>query len=35
MAGTGHGIVAGYDGSPGSEQALSWATREARAACLA
>jgi nucleotide-binding universal stress UspA family protein len=31
MAGTGYGIVAGYDGSPGSEQALSWAAREARA----
>jgi nucleotide-binding universal stress UspA family protein len=25
-----HGIVAGYDGSPGSETALMWATREAR-----
>jgi nucleotide-binding universal stress UspA family protein len=30
MAGTAHGILAGYDGSPGSEQALSWAAREAR-----
>jgi nucleotide-binding universal stress UspA family protein len=24
------GIVAGYDGSPGSERALSWAARDAR-----
>ena len=24
------GILVGYDGSPGSEQALSWAAREAR-----
>lgn len=31
MAGPGHGILAGYDGSPGSEQALTWAAREARA----
>jgi nucleotide-binding universal stress UspA family protein len=31
MAGTAYGIVAGYDGSPGSDQALSWAAREARA----
>ncbi len=31
MAGMGHGIVAGYDGSPGGEQALQWAVREARA----
>ena len=30
MAGTMHGILAGYDGSPGSEQALTWAAREAR-----
>ncbi len=30
MAGTADGILAGYDGSPGSEQALSWAAREAR-----
>jgi nucleotide-binding universal stress UspA family protein len=30
MAGTHYGILAGYDGSPGSEQALSWAAREAR-----
>lgn len=26
-----HGIVAGYDGSPGSDQALRWAAEEARA----
>ena len=31
MAGTAYGILAGYDGSPDSEQALSWAAREARA----
>ena len=31
MAGTVNGIVAGYDGSPGGEEALSWASREARA----
>ena len=31
MTGTVHGIVAGYDGSADSEQALSWAVREARA----
>jgi nucleotide-binding universal stress UspA family protein len=30
MAGNTDGILAGYDGSPGSEQALSWAAREAR-----
>jgi nucleotide-binding universal stress UspA family protein len=30
MAGTGYGILAGYDGSLGSERALSWAAREAR-----
>jgi nucleotide-binding universal stress UspA family protein len=30
MAGTDYGILAGYDGSAGSEQALSWAVREAR-----
>jgi len=30
MAGTTGGVVAGYDGSPGSERALSWAAREAR-----
>jgi nucleotide-binding universal stress UspA family protein len=30
MTGTGHGILAGYDGSPGSERALGWAVREAR-----
>ncbi len=28
MAGIGGGILAGYDGSPGSEQALAWAARE-------
>ena len=26
-----HGIVAGYDGSPGSDQALRWAVKETRA----
>jgi nucleotide-binding universal stress UspA family protein len=26
----GHGILVGYDGSPGSEQAVCWAAREAR-----
>jgi nucleotide-binding universal stress UspA family protein len=31
MTGTVHGIVAGYDGSPGAAQALRWAAREARA----
>jgi len=31
MTGTIYGIVAGYDGSPGSAQALRWAAREARA----
>jgi nucleotide-binding universal stress UspA family protein len=30
MTGTIHGILAGYDGSPGSERALRWAAREAR-----
>jgi nucleotide-binding universal stress UspA family protein len=30
MAGTADGIIAGYDGSPGSERALNWAAREAR-----
>ena len=30
MAGTADGILAGYDGSPDSEQALRWAAREAR-----
>ena len=29
MTGTIHGILVGYDGSPGSEQALLWAAREA------
>ena len=31
MVGTVHGILAGYDGSSGSDEALTWATREARA----
>src|ERR1022692_2164655 len=31
MAGTVHGVLTGYDGSPGSEEALTWAAREARA----
>ena len=30
MTGTIHGILVGYDGSGGSEQALAWAAREAR-----
>jgi nucleotide-binding universal stress UspA family protein len=30
MAGISNGIVAGYDGSPGGEQALQWAVREAQ-----
>jgi len=30
MASNSYGILAGYDGSAGSEQALSWAVREAR-----
>ncbi len=30
MAGETGGILAGYDGSPGSERALCWAAREAR-----
>jgi len=30
MAGKVNGILAGYDGSPGSERALGWAAREAR-----
>jgi nucleotide-binding universal stress UspA family protein len=30
MTGTTHGILVGYDGSPGSEQALGWALQEAR-----
>jgi nucleotide-binding universal stress UspA family protein len=30
MTGAIHGILAGCDGSPGSEQALGWAVREAR-----
>ena len=30
MAGTGHGILVGYDGSSGSQRALKWAAREAR-----
>ncbi len=35
MAGAADGILVGYDGSPGSEQALSWAAREARARGMA
>ncbi len=35
MAGAAGGILVGYDGSPGSEQALSWAAREARARGMA
>jgi nucleotide-binding universal stress UspA family protein len=31
MAGTVNGVVAGYDGSPGSQEALDWAVQEARA----
>jgi nucleotide-binding universal stress UspA family protein len=31
MTGTANGIVAGYDGSPGSQEALDWAVWEARA----
>lgn len=31
MSGQRNGIVAGYDGSPGAEEALRWAVREARA----
>jgi nucleotide-binding universal stress UspA family protein len=31
MAGTVNGMVAGYDGSPGSQQAPDWAAWEARA----
>jgi len=31
MSGKLDGVLAGYDGSPGSEHALSWAAREARA----
>lgn len=31
MTGTEYGIVVGYDGSPGAEQAVRWAAREARA----
>ncbi|HXZ75595.1 MAG TPA: universal stress protein, partial [Streptosporangiaceae bacterium] len=30
MTGATHGILIGYDGSPGSERALLWAVREAR-----
>ena len=35
MAGKTGGVVAGYDGSPGSEHALSWAAREARSRGIA
>ncbi len=35
MAGTVNGVVAGYDGSPGSQEALDWAVSEARARGLA
>lgn len=35
MTGTANGIVAGYDGSPGSQEALDWAVWEARARALA
>jgi nucleotide-binding universal stress UspA family protein len=31
MAGTTYGVLVGYDGSAGSDEALSWAIREARA----
>jgi len=31
MAGAANGIVAGYDSSPGSQEALDWAAWEARA----
>jgi nucleotide-binding universal stress UspA family protein len=31
MTRTAYGIVAGYDGSPGADQAVRWAAREARA----
>jgi hypothetical protein len=30
VSGNGYGILAGYDGSAGSEEALTWAAREAR-----
>jgi len=35
MAGKTGGVVAGYDGSPGSECALSWAARDARSRGIA
>lgn len=35
MAGTVNGVVAGYDGSPGSQEALDWAVSAARARGLA
>jgi nucleotide-binding universal stress UspA family protein len=30
MAGTTYGVLLGYDGSAGSDRALSWAAREAK-----
>jgi len=30
MSGTTYGVLLGYDGSAGSDRALSWAAREAR-----
>jgi nucleotide-binding universal stress UspA family protein len=35
MSGKLDGVLAGYDGSPGSERALSWAAREARSRGIA
>jgi hypothetical protein len=35
MTGRTDGVLAGYDGSPGSEHALSWAAREARSRGIA
>lgn len=31
MTAVSHGILVGYDGSPGSAQAVRWAAREAKA----